>query len=451
MFKLIGSVKVTVVLLIVIIAGSILGTLIPQTWRPEQYMARYGAGRYELLKILQFDKVFSSHWYSALLGLFCINLCVCSFRNFSPLIKSLQRTSSNAGRVDLQNLKFYKEYRLKASAKAAGLETVVQKAKNSLSRRFYKVKYTDAESGLYYFERGKMGRLGPLVTHASIVIILIGAILVGWRGFKGYVSIVEGETASIPGLDFQIRADKVELELYPNSNTPKDYRSKLTVIENGVPQLTKTIEVNHPLKYKGIKFYQSNFGTTSGGGHVHGIEVELSRHVPDKAEAEVIGRYKIGVGDSFEVPDSQLIIKVMAFIPDFIIDDGNVRTRSDNLNNPAARLELYENDELKNQLWIFLKHEFPHSEQHEYSLKFVGMDADPEKYYTGLQIASHPGLFVIWAGCFIMIFGMSLSFYMPFKRIWVRVSADKVEMGARSYKDRAGFQKEFDGLKAIFG
>ncbi|MBI4651510.1 cytochrome c biogenesis protein ResB, partial [Candidatus Desantisbacteria bacterium] len=39
----------------------------------------------------------------------------------------------------------------------------------------------------------------------------------------------------------------------------KDYKSELSIIENGKTVLTKTIEINHPLKYKGIMFYQNTY------------------------------------------------------------------------------------------------------------------------------------------------------------------------------------------------
>lgn len=40
----------------------------------------------------------------------------------------------------------------------------------------------------------------------------------------------------------------------------KDYKSNLTIIEDAKEILTKTIEVNHPLSYKGMSFYQASYG-----------------------------------------------------------------------------------------------------------------------------------------------------------------------------------------------
>ncbi|MFH1577929.1 MAG: cytochrome c biogenesis protein ResB, partial [Candidatus Omnitrophota bacterium] len=39
----------------------------------------------------------------------------------------------------------------------------------------------------------------------------------------------------------------------------KDFKSRLRVIEDEEVILTKTIEVNHPLKFRGYTFYQSSY------------------------------------------------------------------------------------------------------------------------------------------------------------------------------------------------
>jgi cytochrome c biogenesis protein len=453
MLKKIGSVKLAIVLLILIVIASIVGTLIPQNWTDAQYRAKYGDARHRLLRNLQLTDVYHSYWYMALLALFCVNLSVCSLQSFGPLVKFLRRSSSTAGRVRLSDLPFHNRVSLSSKTRSIGSEGIIQEIKDVLSRRLYRLKHSDADNGVYYFERGKIGRFGPLITHASIIIILIGGIFVGLMGFKGYKNIPVGQAVDIPHTDFQVRADDFRLEFYEDRRTPKEYKSVLTVIENGVPVHTQTIEVNHPMKYKGVKFYQSSYGQMNADSPIDTIEVELSKSIPDKSEHEVIGRFKIGVRDIVEVPDSQLRIKAARVVPDFIRDgSGNVGSRSNEPRNPAALLELYEGDELKDESWAFIKYpDFHGSSKSGYSLKFLSIDRGNAdiKYYTGLQISHDPGLPIIWAGCLLMVVGMFLSLYLPFKRIWVKVSAQGVEVGGRSYKNRADFKKEFEQLKSL--
>ncbi len=55
-----------------------------------------------------------------------------------------------------------------------------------------------------------------------------------------------------PDNNFAVLYEKSGMEV-------KDYKSILRVVENGKTMVTKTIEVNNPLKYKGFVFYQSSY------------------------------------------------------------------------------------------------------------------------------------------------------------------------------------------------
>ena len=73
------------------------------------------------------------------------------------------------------------------------------------------------------------------------------------------LQITEGSTVEVPGGNFNLRLDRFTTEMYETGGV-KDWKSRLTVVEAGQAVLTKTIEVNHPLSYKGFMFYQSQYG-----------------------------------------------------------------------------------------------------------------------------------------------------------------------------------------------
>lgn len=436
LLKFFSSVKFTITLLILIIIASIAGTVILQNLEDEQYKAKYGDTFYRVLTKLQLKDVYHSYWYTALLAIFCVNLCVCSIRNLKPLLRSLRQPASADERMDLSGLPFYREIRPDTSIKDFEIVRL-------FTRSLYKLRHTNTDRGIYCFERGKVSRLGFLITHASIVIILVGGIVVGRLGFKEHRKISVGETINVPNSDFQAKVEDFNVEFYPDLRTPKEYITKLTIIEDGESAVTGNIEMNHPLKYRGIKFYQMSYGL------INTAEIELAK----KLTGEVLGRFKIDAGELVEVPNSQMKIMVAMYVPDFVIDEsGKVGTRSMNPNNPAVLLELYEGDVLRDRTWSFLNFpDFHGSSQSDYSLKFLSIE--PAKYYTELQISRDPGLPVIWIGCLIMMAGLFLSFYTSHKRVWVRLSADSggtiVEMGGKSYKDRSGFEREYDRLRAL--
>jgi cytochrome c biogenesis protein len=451
MLKKFGSIKVAIVLLILLIAASIIGTLVPQGLTQDQYREKYGESKYSIMTKLQLLDVYHSYWYTVLLFIFCLNLVTCSTINLKPLVKILKNKNYVSDSTDLSKMAFYKEIPVPSKTNQAKLNETSQQIKDIFSRSLYKLKYSD--ESINYFEKGKIGRLGPFITHASIILILIGGMLVGRLGFKDYINVPVGQTVDVPHATFQIRADDFKAEFYPNSQTPKEYTSKLTIIDNGVEKITKSIEVNKPLKYRGISFYQSSYGTLDNvASNIVGIE--LSKKSPDKTSSEIIGTYDISIGHDVQVPNTQLTIKLADYVPDFVMDDsGNVGSRTNEPNNPAALIELYDGKDLKYKSWIFQKFPGFHAQKEsEYSFNLVSTgssEGTPTVYYTGLQVSKSPFLFIVWSGFFIMVVGMSLSFYMPYKRIWVKISSSKIEIGGSSYKNRTGFDKESNRLNAL--
>ena len=135
---------------------------------------------------------------------------------------------------------------------------------------------SEGDGALYLFgQKGAYSRLGIYVTHFSIIMIFVGGLLGSLYGFKAYMQITEGETSDqimmrgdegkLGTLPFKVRCDDFQVEYYPGSQRPKDYFSRLTVIDAGKEMLHERIEVNSPLQYDGIWFYQSSFGDTGRG------------------------------------------------------------------------------------------------------------------------------------------------------------------------------------------
>ena len=75
--RIIKSMTFAVILLLILGASSIIGSLIPQNEPPSFYLEAYGENRAGLIQSLSLDRVFSSIWFMALLSLLCISLLVC--------------------------------------------------------------------------------------------------------------------------------------------------------------------------------------------------------------------------------------------------------------------------------------------------------------------------------------------------------------------------------------
>jgi cytochrome c biogenesis protein len=71
--------------------------------------------------------------------------------------------------------------------------------------------------------------------------------------------------------------------------------------------------------------------------------------------------------------------------------------------------------------------------------------------YTGLQVRKDPGVWIVYAGCLTMLFGLYGAFFLSHKKIWVLVKDNKnralVMVAATSNKNRISFES---GINRVF-
>ena len=107
------------------------------------------------------------------------------------------------------------------------------------------------------------------VLHLSILLILLGALLTMLTGQHGRMMLEPGKpiqtfyegnaTENHPvELPFTLTLDRFEIETYEGSNRPKDYVSYLQLTDGG-QQKDVVISMNHILKHRHYRFYQSDY------------------------------------------------------------------------------------------------------------------------------------------------------------------------------------------------
>ena len=70
--------KFGMLLLILVIACSLAGSLIVQQRAPMEYVTRYGEDMAQLIMAVGFDDVFSAPYFIVLMAALCLNLTLCS-------------------------------------------------------------------------------------------------------------------------------------------------------------------------------------------------------------------------------------------------------------------------------------------------------------------------------------------------------------------------------------
>jgi len=432
-WKFFSSLRLAIPVLIIMAVASIFGTIIEQNKPIEHYRKFYSEGTIKILSKLGLFDMYHSWWFLLLLVLFAINLTCCTIDrlpNVFKIIKNPKKTLDGGLEKSLSLIHRWK--------KKGTIQDLKDKYEDALAKVFSRpVETFNSDVLRLYAEKGAFSRFGVYITHASILIILIGAIIGNVWGFKGYVNIVEGDQISrvqtrggkgIVDLGFAVRCNKFWIEYYPNG-TPKEYYSDLSVIENGKEVKREVIEVNSPLRYKGIWFYQSSYGTAGASS----ITVDVRK----SSDGSLVKRLTL-------LPNKKIKVEKVGTIS--AIDyDPNLQGFG-----PALRVELDKDDGGHRSFWIFQNFpDFDKRRQEPYYLVFSGIDTI---YYTGLQVAKDPGVNVVWLGCALLVIGIIIAFFGSHKRVWLRMSPLKdgrveLVLAGTANRNRLGFEKVFQRIK----
>lgn len=437
--KFFSSVKLAITLLIIITGASILGTLIPQHRSPAEYAARYGDIANFFIR-LEITKLYQSWWFVFLLFLFAVNIIVCTLTRLSPKLKKAFHPRFESEKKKLLTLKTKTSFK-----RNQNLEKTITDIQQTLSSKHYRLKTDRDENNSYLLARKRVfGFFGSDIVHLGLLIIIIGGIISGVSGFRTNLNISEGEIVKVPQADFELRLDKFVTEYHPNGSV-RDWKSTLTVLEDGSDILSKTIEVNHPLSYKGFVFYQSAYGWDWKNPT---LEIWAKK----KDDPAYLKKFTLGLGEKAQLGEDNIEISILNFVPDFIIGENNeIATRSLEPNNPAAYIEGWKEGEKIFSSWIFAK--FPdfgrmHSNvETDLSFEFKDLRA---AQYSGIQMSKDPGVNFIWGGCVLLMVGLLVAFFWPTREIKIILeeSQNKTDViaGGLATKNREDFQTEFDNI-----
>ena len=460
-WKFFVSIRLTVVLLLSLAATSVIGTLVPQNANPEAYFHQYGAFFYRLFEILNIFDMYHSWWFQLLLLLLICNIVACSIDRLAATWKVIFPKKTTFKLSTFQKLKQKESFT--DSRRPEELESEFTAV---FTREFGPPKIEKTDQGFSLFaEKWRWTRLGVYIVHSSILFLIAGAMIGSMFGFDGYVNIPEGEradhvqirnTGRSQHLGFEIQCNKFSLSTYKNG-APKEYRSSLTILENGKPVLTKDIIVNDPLRYKGISIFQSSYGEMAPERTEKHIfspdDIQLAFLV--KASGMVYKR-TAEIGKPLEIPEGMGKFVVMEFVESASFMGQNIGAALVGILTPVSGepaqvtlpIEFPNFDKMrKGDVVISVIH------QHEKQPQ----DKKPKNvhYYTGLQVVKDPGVWVVYSGFMVMIAGIIITFFMSHQRLCVDVSRkgnkSRIMVAGTANKNKLGMGIKAEKLARLLG
>ena len=421
-----ASTKLALVCFFTLASASIVGTIIPQSKEPGFYIQKYGETTAEIFRLLNIPDMYNSWWFVGMLGLFSINLIVCSIDRLPTVWKlvTMDNLATKVGRLDKMTPR-------NRFASSMPMQEVAAEVGQTLSGAGWKPSQRETEGGtLFFAQKTPWVRFGVYIVHLSILVIFVGAIIGTLFGAKGSLMLREKGTSQHffsfsdgkpEQLGFAIRVNDFSLTYY-DTGAPKEFRSELTVIDGGQEVLHKSIVVNDPLNYKGYTFYQSSYQ-----GHEDYWVTIQNRNTGEQK------MFQARPGVEIKWPEAGITLGIVNLLqPD---QWGRYRLKiwfSDGKGEPSV-------------FWLDGKTEVSVERPGTiYAFK------SEQVFSTGLQVAKDPGVWPVYIGFLAMLLGLIIAFFLSHKRIWVYIYENegrtKLLVAGSVNKNKAGFENMFDAL-----
>lgn len=413
---ILADLRLAIILLLAIAGFSISGTVIEQGQNLAYYQSNYpehpalfGFLTWKVLLTLGLDHVYRTWWFLSILILFGTSLTACTFTRQFPALKAAR------------HWKFYDEPRqFKKLALSAEFEQV---SLNSLSPLLEKQRYKVFQEGnTIYARKGIVGRIGPIVVHASMLLILVGAILGAMTGFIAQEMVPSGNTFQVKNIidagpfaasqvpkDWSVKVNRFWIDYTPQGGINQFY-SDLSVLDNQQHEVDKqTIYVNKPLRYHGVTLYQTDWGISA-------VQVQLNK------------------SPIFQIPMAQLDTKSnqrlwgtwIPLKPD--LSEGVSLLAKD----LQGTILVYD---VKGKLVSTVRPGMA-TEVNGVMLKVVDVIGS-----TGLQIKADPGIPLVYTGFGLLMLGVVMS-YVSHSQVWALQKEGRFYIGGRTNRAQVTFERE---------
>ena len=413
----IGNLKLAIILLLVLAIFSAFGTIIEQNQNVSFYENNYpnsaplfGFISSQVIFLFGLNRIYQTWWFTSLILLLAVSLFSCTLSRQIPSLKMARLWQFYTNDKNLEKL---------------GLNFNLQKM--SLSKLAFILKsedYNVIQKGKYlYAYKGLPGKIGPIIVHASLIIILFGSLLGNLSGFVSQElvplggifhiqNIINSGTLSYIPQDFEgyVRDFKIA---YNSEGAIDQFYSDLSILDSAGEEVKKkTIYVNEPLRYKGIVFYQTDWSITSLSINVDGqVNFQLPlRSITVKGE----GKFWIASLPTGKIGKSLNTIVLL------VLEDLTGKVLVYNSNQQLLAIVNVGDNVLLNG----------------HIVKITDIISS-----TGLQIKSDPGIPFVYVGFFFLMLSIILS-YLSYSQVWAIKKNKDLYISGRTNRAIYSFEQQ---------
>jgi cytochrome c biogenesis protein len=379
-----------------------------------QSPALFGFITWKVILTLGLDQVYSTWWFLTLLILFGASLTACTFTRQFPALSAAQRWQYYR-----QPQQFHK-LSLSTELNQGDLATLAP----ALQQRRYRI---FQEGNSLYARKGLVGRIGPIIVHASMLLILLGAVWGAMTGFFAQELVTSGETFRVQNIfqagpwaaaqvpqDWAVRVNRFWIDYTPAGDIDQFYSDLSVLDQSGAEVDRQTISVNHPLRHQGVTLYQADWG-------IGAVRVTLNNSPVLQLPMKPLDNQGARFWGTWVPTQPDLSAGVTLLAQDL---QGSVL-----LYDEAGKL-------------IATLRQGMATEVNGVTLALVEVLGS-----TGLQIKADPGVPLVYAGFGLLMVGVIMS-YISHSQVWALVDQGKVYLGGRTNRAQVAFEREILELLA---
>ena len=411
-----ADLRLAIILLLAIALFSISGTVVEQGQSVEFYQSNYpehpalfGFLTWKVLLIAGLDHVYRTWWFLSILILFGSSLTACTFTRQFPALKLARRW------------KFYEQPKqFEKLALSAELEKVdLTSLEQLLQQKNYRI-FREGEK--VYARKGIIGKIGPIIVHASMLIILAGSMLGSMTGFMAQEMVPSGETFRVQNItdagpwavpqipkDWSMRVNRFWIDYSPEGGIDQFYSDLSVLDKTGQEVDRKTIHVNEPLRYRGVTFYQADWALAA-------VRVRLNKspvlQLP-MAQLDTQGKGRIWGAWIPTKPDLSAGVSLLA-------------------KDLQGTMLVYGTD---GKLLTTVR------AGTAVEVNGVMLSIDEVVGSTGLQIKADPGIPLVYTGFGLLMLSVMMS-YLSHSQIWALEKDGKLYVGGRTNRAQVTFERE---------
>ncbi|MDR9403917.1 MAG: cytochrome c biogenesis protein [Halothece sp. Uz-M2-17] len=417
LINLLADLRLAIILLLAIALFSISGTIIEQGQSVSFYQNNYpespavlGFLSWQVILTLGLDHVYTTWWFVSILVVFGSSLTACTFTRQLPTLKLAQR---------------WQYYKRPSQFEKLALSTQLQNhTLDEIIPELKKHRYQVFQEGnQLYARKGLIGRIGPIVVHASMLIILLGAIWGAFTGFMAQEMVASGETFQVKNIfeagklaqaqipqDWSVRVNDFWIDYTTEGEIDQFYSDLSVVDQQGNELKQETIHVNKPLRYDGVTFYQTDWG-------ISGIKVQINNSPVFKLPMAKLNQEGEGNLWGTWVPIKPDLSEGVSLLTRDLKGTLLVYDTAGKLSGvvrPGMGIEV-----------------------EEMTLKVKDLIGS-----TGLQIKADPGIPIVYTGFGLLMVGVVMS-YVSHSQIWALQTDNSVYLGGKTNRAQVGFEREF--------